>query len=673
MGKIFLVHDFSPSQPWLHAVLNSNRELFASQGPELAPFNPWTCELVPSHGFLWLPRAADNPVSPVVSTILAQVADILEHGQDALLFSHTPLLAGHQSFQRILSKETGINLRDINAIFIVSSPLLSLEQRYRETNALSDKTGEIYVDAYANLPFLLRQASEVYGNVSIIANTQDDPRTVPAPDIAQKVFAYLGCQGKIFTEIQACHPLYYKSCTARRLSWLTRVRGNSWPRMDEGGYAQTLLRMDEKWERDIASPLAMRKKLRSACASSMCSLEKEFYLTPFSLECPPWLLEGRETDLNFLPDTGKISDFAANLPEHEADALLRRYSNDERLLSPDQKILYSALLEKASPEIRHIGETEPPVELSVLTMTYNHEKYITDCMESVLAQRTDFPVRHIVLDHCSSDDTAAIISSYAEKHPSIQPVLLSRRQPEENVRGLFERCASRYAALCDGDDFFTDPLKLQKQVDYLEKRPHCALCFHPVAVVFENGTPPFRFPSLDNLPRRRNDEYYLADLTKGNFIQTNSVVYRWIFRDGLPSWFRADLCPGDWYWHLLHAEKGRIGFLHDTMALYRRHENALYAHAFLDTKEHRRSHGIAELAAYKAYNDHFGGRYFRNFSDLAAGVFADFFEIASQDGDFSLLDEAGKKFPEFALEFFRQVNSVQKRMAHDKHKAGGRS
>ena len=112
MGKIFLVHDFSPSQPWVHAVLNSNKKLFASQGLDLAPFNPWTCELVPSHGLLWLPLVTDKTIDPTVRSIFRNVACSLENGKDALLFAHTPLLSGHQSFARLLFEETGVNPRN---------------------------------------------------------------------------------------------------------------------------------------------------------------------------------------------------------------------------------------------------------------------------------------------------------------------------------------------------------------------------------------------------------------------------------------------------------------------------------------------------------------------------------------------------------------------------------
>lgn len=662
MGALFLVHDLSPSRTWLHAIFNRNKELFAARGLVTGPFNPYACELLPSHCYLWTPLADNVQADPFIKSKFAEIAEASASGKDVLLYSHQPLAGGHKSFLRLLLAKTDIHKDDVNALFIVGKPLLSFEQLHREWSIYSEESAEIYIDAYAKMHELISFAKESYGNVKIVSNMRDDMRSVPSPDIAMAAFDFLGCEGQLHADTHVCQPLYYNSHMARRLCWQPEVRDNSWPHMDASGYAQTLFSLDGKWGIDVMSPLALRKKLNVASAQANGILEKECALAPGSLSGPQYLLECEESPYPELPEAEKAREFAKALPYNIKNTLLRRFSNDEKLLTPGQKISFSALCEDTPSGFRHIGEAEPPVELCVLTMTYNHEEYIEDCMKSVLAQRTDFPVRHIVLDHCSTDATASIISAYAEKYPSIRPVLLFQRRVEENIRGLFLRCSSRYAALCDGDDFFTDPMKLQKQVDYLEKNPQCALCFHHVNVVFEDGKSPFIFPPMEILPRREHSCYYLADLTKGNFIQTNSVVYRWRFRDGIPSWFRTDICPSDWYWHLLHAEKGEIGFLPDVMSTYRRHENALYATAFQSTEAHFQAHGMAELKTYQVCNEHFENRYFRNFSGLANGVFAAFFNIAHDTKNSTLLDEATRTFPEFAVEFYRYVNSLSKNL-----------
>lgn len=661
MSMLYLIHDFSSSAPWLHATFHANKALLAEQGLECGPFDPWTCQVVPSHDYLW--AHCENPDAPttVARNLAAQIEGRLACGKDVLLFATTPVFEQHKGFHRLLREYTAIGDSAIRTLFLIGRPLLSLEQRYRQTPSLQPAHAEKLAAAYGNLHALVSHARETYGaaNVQLLANVQEDPQTGARPDIAEEVRVFLQRDRLEPSAEPSLHPLCYASRTARILCWTPEVRKNAWPTLDEAAFARTLLGVDSGWGTDIASPLALRKKFQEESAADRALLEQALGLPPRGLDAPQWLLEQKETEADAPLARERVRHFASRLPADTAATLLARFRNDEPLLSEAQGLLFAELNELHAGEVQHIGEPEPPVELTVLTMTYNHEEYIEDCLKSVLAQQTDFPVRHIVLDHCSSDATPSILSEYAKKHPSIQPVLLSRRKPAENVRGLFLRCRTKYAALCDGDDFFSDLRKLQKQVDFLETHENCALCFHPVCVLFEDGHQPFVFPSQTQLPRRSNAEFYLADLTKGNFIQTNSVMYRWRFADGLPSWFRSDICPADWYWHMLHAEKGRIGFLPEVMGVYRRHGNAMYAKSFVDPLAHWRIHGMSELHALKAYNDHFENRYFRNFSALAELIFVAYVQIAAEEGDTSLLDQASEAYPQFALEFFRNANKYR--------------
>jgi len=302
--------------------------------------------------------------------------------------------------------------------------------------------------------------------------------------------------------------------------------------------------------------------------------------------------------------------------------------------------------------------TRPEIHACVLTLTQNHAPFIMDCMDSVLAQQTAFPVQHIIVDDRSTDDTRHIIYEYAQKYDSILPLFLPSYQAGgKNVRVLFDACRSPFAALCDGDDYFTDPQKLQKQVDFLTANPDCGLCFHPVQVVYEDGTQRQRiYPPLELLPRGVRSHYYLADLLQANIIQTNSVMYRWRFREGLPDWFRSDLVPGDWYWHILHAEMGKIGFLNEIMGVYRRHPASVYYSAEIDsTIIHRLKHGMKELACYDAVNSHFSNKYIRRLQGLANGVFADFFNYLLRTDDSTVLNEAIEKYPQFAAGFLQEL------------------
>lgn len=121
--------------------------------------------------------------------------------------------------------------------------------------------------------------------------------------------------------------------------------------------------------------------------------------------------------------------------------------------------------------------------LSISCITYNHEKYIKDCLEGFLKQNTDFVTEILIHDDASTDNTQSIIKKYQNDYPEIiKPILQTENQYSKGQRGIsikfnVPRAQGKYIALCEGDDYWTDPLKLQKQVDFLEAHPECAFCF----------------------------------------------------------------------------------------------------------------------------------------------------------------------------------------------------
>ena len=118
--------------------------------------------------------------------------------------------------------------------------------------------------------------------------------------------------------------------------------------------------------------------------------------------------------------------------------------------------------------------------LSVITIAYNHEHYIRRCIESVLMQQVNFPIEFIIADDCSTDGTRAICEEYAAKYPGIIRLISSDHNvgAVENEQRAFLAAKGKYIATCEGDDYWTDPLKLQKQVDFLESHPDYSVCFH---------------------------------------------------------------------------------------------------------------------------------------------------------------------------------------------------
>ncbi len=350
--------------------------------------------------------------------------------------------------------------------------------------------------------------------------------------------------------------------------------------------------------------------------------------------------------------------FIQNFPENWLKPMLC-FFRDLPTLNPEQEVFAQVLEDHRAKKLSYpdFSYPRPKPLLTIVTTCFNHEKYIEDCIKSVIAQKCDFPIEHIIVDDASSDASVNIIAKYARQYSHIRPVYLQYRSGSLSAKSAFEICKSEYVALCDGDDFFTDPLKLQKQVDFLEKNPDYGLCFHPVSVYYEDGTNRDSiYPNPESLPRGINSFYYIADLLKYNFIQTNSVVYRWRFKAGIPLWFRADIVPSDWYWHLLHAEIGKIGFINEVMSTYRRHVASFY-YGSEHVVEHRLKHGMDELNTYNAINEHFDGKYQLLMTNLSSGVFTSFLKHYLATKDDTYLNQASEAYPHFAKVFLNSIKN----------------
>lgn len=129
--------------------------------------------------------------------------------------------------------------------------------------------------------------------------------------------------------------------------------------------------------------------------------------------------------------------------------------------------------------------------LSICCITYNHENFIRQALDGCLMQQTNFPIEIIIHDDASTDNTANIIREYQEKHPHLIKTILQRENQYSAmgfgfISNVFKETQGKYIALCEGDDYWTDPLKLQKQVDLLEANPDYSLVAHPTQVLEVN-------------------------------------------------------------------------------------------------------------------------------------------------------------------------------------------
>ena len=215
------------------------------------------------------------------------------------------------------------------------------------------------------------------------------------------------------------------------------------------------------------------------------------------------------------------------------------------------------------------------MKLTVVTTTYNQEKYIGQAIDGMLMQKTNFPFQVVISNDCSTDKTGEILKEYQQKYPDKIKVI----ENEKNLgaMGNFINTLSNikdteYVALCDGDDFWTDENKLQKQVDFLDNNKDFNICFHKSKIFYQN-----KEKEESIIPENVEEETTIEDLVKSNYIVANSVVYRWKFNyKDLKEIFPDDIVPGDYYVHLLHAQDGKVKMINEVMSAYRRHEGGMW-------------------------------------------------------------------------------------------------
>lgn len=240
------------------------------------------------------------------------------------------------------------------------------------------------------------------------------------------------------------------------------------------------------------------------------------------------------------------------------------------------------------------------VKVSVLTITYNHERYITQAVESVLMQDTSFDFELVIGEDCSPDGTRAHVERLALQHPDRIRLLPSERNlgMQPNFIRTFAECRGEYIAILEGDDFWTNPAKLQMQADYLDAHPECSICFHDAISVSQDGKTELRRAARPPQAERST----LTDLLRRNFITNCTVMFRNRLFPSFPGWF-ANAVIGDWLLHVFNAQYGDIGFLPDVMAAYRVHTGGVYStQSFVKMMQQT-------IMVREQMNEHLGYRY----------------------------------------------------------------
>jgi glycosyltransferase involved in cell wall biosynthesis len=210
--------------------------------------------------------------------------------------------------------------------------------------------------------------------------------------------------------------------------------------------------------------------------------------------------------------------------------------------------------------------------VSICIQTYEHESYIRECLDGILIQKTTFPFEILLGEDDSTDGTREICIEYAKKYPDKIRLFLHHRENNIYINGSptgrfnfvynFYSARGKYIALCEGDDYWTDPYKLQKQVDFLESDPNYNICFHNVKIHNQSENKIIE----DYITREITETTDISELSSGNYIHTTSVVLRNNFI--IPKWF-SKVPIGDWALYMIILQNKKIKKLDDCMAIYR--------------------------------------------------------------------------------------------------------
>lgn len=207
-------------------------------------------------------------------------------------------------------------------------------------------------------------------------------------------------------------------------------------------------------------------------------------------------------------------------------------------------------------------------KVSCHIITYNQKNFISQCVDGVLMQQTDFPFEIIIGDDNSTDGTREILIEFKKKYPEIITLNLRQERGEgipgkENFVSTLAMCKGEYISLCDGDDYWTNPFKLQKQVDFLEQNKDYVLCFHQINILNTDGIIVEDF--ITNVPDNYETQETLAKLD--NYIHTPSVVFRNVIKE-FP--FEFQLSPiGDYFLYMMLTQHGKMKYLEEKMCVYR--------------------------------------------------------------------------------------------------------
>lgn len=215
------------------------------------------------------------------------------------------------------------------------------------------------------------------------------------------------------------------------------------------------------------------------------------------------------------------------------------------------------------------------VIVSVCCLTFNHSKFITACLDGILMQQCSFKFEILIHDDASTDGTREIVEAYQKKYPEIiKPYFQTENQWSKGVRGMnfhfnFSRAKGKFIAVCEGDDFWTDPLKLQTQVMFLIDNPAYAMIFHNADLLIDN-----KIEINQSFSKIENRDYSQIEVFKNWIVPTASMCFKKeVIEDSnyVAMHSEKDLIYGDNILLVTSAHIGKLRGISDIMSIYRKH------------------------------------------------------------------------------------------------------
>lgn len=264
----------------------------------------------------------------------------------------------------------------------------------------------------------------------------------------------------------------------------------------------------------------------------------------------------------------------------------------------------------------------PVPKVSVCMITYNHEPYIAQAIEGVLMQETDFLVELVIGEDCSTDNTRKICEDYAKRFPD-KIRLLSRSKNlgmSANFLDTLENCNGEFIAFCEGDDYWVDERKLSVQVSTLIDNEDYSMCSHAVFVQNDDD-----LESIVPIASESRDSFGLDDVIQSNF-EFTSCSY--LFRRSVIMAIPKSIPALDWVLLLHSATYGRIKYLRNEMAVYRKHKGGWTGNFTIEKA--RFLHNVAKLCG-----EHFQLEQNVHFQRKTAFIESDVLFLLYQNGKFT--------------------------------------